>query len=335
MSRSDFVQKGSVAHLDQTWAETQDFYFILLPKVTMLAVNAAIEVLRIANQLTGQELYRWYTATVDGAPVQGSNLMRLAPDLALADVPETGTAFICAGVEPETTLDTTVTGWIRRRKAHGGALGGLCTGAFSLAKAGVLEGRSFTLHWENQAVFGELFPDLHPSDSLVERDGGLETCGGGTAALDLMLALVAERNGDELAGHVADMCLHNRPTDLATRQRSSASATLGNRNTKLQAAIALMEDNIEAPLELDEIADRAGLSRRHMERLFAEYAQRTPSAYYSEIRLQRAYALLSGTNMTATEVCFATGFNNSNTFSKRFRGRYGVAPHIFRRSWQR
>lgn len=335
MTQSEFVQKGAVAHLETAWAEPQTFYFVLLPKVTMLAVNAAIEVLRIANQLTGKELYRWYTATPDGNAVQGSNLMRLAPDLALADIPEAGTAFICAGVEPETTLNTAITGWIRRRKAHGGALGGLCTGAFSLAKAGVLDGRRFTLHWENQAVFAELFPDLQPSDCLVERDGGLDTCGGGTAALDLMLALVAERNGDELAGHVADMCLHKRPTDLATRQRSSASATLGNRNTKLQAAIALMEANIEAPLELDEIADQAGLSRRHMERLFAEYAQRTPSAYYSEIRLQRAYALLSGTNMTATEVCFATGFNNSNTFSKRFRGRYGVAPHIFRRSWQR
>lgn len=334
MERTEFIQRGAHAVLHEGQAQPKDFYFILLPKVTMLAVNAAIEPLRIANQLTNSELYSWYTVSPGKQIVQGANLMRLLPDLALEDVPKDGTCFICSGVEPEETIDKSVTNWVRRRWSHGHPVGAICTGAFTLAKAGVLANRTFTLHWENQPAFCELFPDLEPSTQLLEVDGPLFTCSGGTASLDMMLQIIASQHGDTLACLVADMCIHNRPIEQNPAQRSKLPFLIGSRNPKLVAALNLMEHNLENPLPLAEVARRSGLSRRHMERLFKSYANLTPAMYYADLRLSRAYALLSGTNLSVTEISAATGFSSTNTLSKRFRKKYGLSPHQFIRSWK-
>ncbi|NOD77608.1 MULTISPECIES: GlxA family transcriptional regulator [unclassified Ruegeria] len=334
MERSEFVQKGAHAILHGFQAKPVEFYFVLLPKVTMLAVNAAIEPLRIANQLTNSELYRWYTVSPGKQVVQGANLMRLLPDLSLEDVPNDGTCFICSGVEPEETIDKSVTNWVRRRWSHGHPVGAICTGAFTLARAGVLRNRKFTLHWENQPAFREVFPDLAPSPNLLEVDGPLYTCSGGTASLDMMLHAIANQHGNELASLVAEMCIHNRPGELNPTQRTMRSALIGSRNPKLAAAITLMENNIEAPLSLPEIADQAGLSRRQMERLFASHANQSPAMFYADLRLSHAYALLSGTSLSVAEISAATGFESASSLSKRFRRKYGLSPHQFTRSWK-
>ncbi|MBT3139549.1 GlxA family transcriptional regulator [Phaeobacter gallaeciensis] len=333
MSRNPYVQKGASANFSVPFeGPPETFYFVLLPKATMLALAAAIEPLRIANQLTKKQLYTWHTMTEDGAPIYCSNGLRITPDEALKPLPSNAHAFVCAGVEPEKTCSTPVLNWIRREYRFGRSVGGICTGAFALAKAGLLGGQRFTLHWENQPGFIEAFPSLIPSPSIFESDGRITTCGGGNAAIDMMLALIEKSHGPQLAIMVADMCIHMR-SGTQSPQRSSHSVVIGSRNPILLAAIELMQSELETPLTNTDLCDRLGISRRQLERLFKRYLGQGPMAYYLDLRISRAFTFLNETNMTVAEISIATGFANTSHLSRQFRAKYGDSPHSYRKAW--
>ena len=128
---------------------TEHFSFLLLPQFSMLAFSAAIEPLRIANQLSGQTLYSWENVSTDGAAVQCSNGTALSADVAIADARTDSSLFVCSGVEPQSHQSKRVSDWVRHGWRRGRIVGGLCTGAYTLAHAGILENSVFTLHWEN------------------------------------------------------------------------------------------------------------------------------------------------------------------------------------------
>lgn len=333
MNRDPFVPKGASANLTVPFeGPPQKFCFLLLPKATMLAVAAAIEPLRIANQLAKKPLYTWHTMTEDGQPVTCSNGLRITPDKALSPLPEGAFGFVCAGVEPDKSYSGTVLSWLRREYRFGRSLGGICTGAFALAEAGLLEGRKFTLHWENQPGFAEHFSTLAPSPNIFEMDGRITTCGGGNASIDMMLALIEKQHGPELAIMVADMCIHMRSGTRAP-QRSAQSVAVGSRNPVLLQAMAVMETELEDPLSSPQLCARLGISRRQLERLFNRYLGQGPMAYYLDLRVSRAFAYLNDTNMTVAEIAAATGFANTSHLSRQFRAKYGTSPHSFRKAW--
>lgn len=333
MQDRSFVPRGA-ASLDVAYdGPPRDYYFLLLPKLTLLAFTSALEPLRVANQVTGKELYRWYVMTENDAPVTCSCGVNITPDTELRDIPRDAAAFVCGGIEPlETTSRRTVT-WVSRQRAFGCNVGGICTGAFALARAGLLAGRRFTLHWENQPAFVETFLDLEPTENLYENHDGLLTCGGGSAATDMMLALIEQHHGAELATIVADMCLHNRSENRAVPQRSAYASAIGSRNPRLIAAVEFMKGHLEDPVEVGEVAAHVGLSRRQLERLFRRYISVTPAQYYLDMRVTRAHALLNETNMTVAEIAAATGFASSSQLSQRFRKRYGKSPSAYRKGW--
>lgn len=330
-----FVPRGAASLRVVYDGPPRDYYFLLLPKLTLLAFTSALEPLRVANQVTGKELYRWYVMTADDAPVTCSCGVNITPDTALRDVPRHASAFICAGIEPLETLPRRAVIWINRQRALGCTVGGICTGAFALARAGLLDGRRFTLHWENQPAFAETFPDLTPGDTLYEIDGGLFTCGGGSAATDMMLEIIERDHGADLATIVADMCLHSRSDHRGIAQRSAHASAIGSRNPRLIAAVEHMKSRIETPLDIAVLARHVGLSRRQLERLFRRYIRMTPAQFYLDLRVTRAHALLNETNMTVAEIATATGFAGSSQLSQHFRKRYGKSPSAYRKGWAR
>ncbi|MEM8537550.1 MAG: helix-turn-helix domain-containing protein, partial [Pseudomonadota bacterium] len=189
----------------------------------------------------------------------------------------------------------------------------------------------FTLHWENQPAFRETFQDLEPTGQLFEIDGTLLTCGGGSAATDMMLDLIERDHGPALAGITADMCLHRRAGHRSAPQRPAYAPGLGSRNKQLIAATELMAQNIEDPLDISEIAASTGLSRRQLERHFQRYLSVTPAQHYLELRITRAHALLNETELSVAEIAAATGFASSSQLAQRFRARYGTTPRVYRR----
>lgn len=333
MTSGNFIQKGAASFRINYDGPPKDFYFLLLPNMTMLAFSAAVEPLRIANQVTRKKLYRWFTMTEDGQPMTCSNYVRIMPDMALKPLSKEAISFVCAGIDPISAASEKTIHWLNRQRAFGGTVGGICTGTFALAKAGLLEGRKFTLHWENHPSFLEYFPDLKPTPSLYENDAGLMTCGGGNAATDMMLELIEGDHGKDLALIVADMCIHARSHNKDVPQKSAYSAALGSRNQRLINAMQYMEENLEEPVDMTELAAHAQTSRRQLERLFKKYVFMTPTQFYFDLRVSRAHALLNETNLSVTEIAMATGFNSTSQLGKRFKAKFGTSPQAFRKGW--
>ena len=333
MINEKFVSKGAASFTLNDDREKQVFYFLLLPKLTMLAFSSALEPLRIVNQLTQKEIYNWHILTPNNLPVTCSNGVVVSPDTKLENAQKNATIFICSGVEPMLTADKQVVSWIRRQHRMGSKFGGICTGAYALAKAGIIGTSKFTLHWENQPGFIETFHNLLPTQSLFEIEKNLITCGGGSAATDMMLHLIEESLGRDVAVVVADMCIHKRVSGQKAPQKSSLSVALGSRNLHLISAIQVMTETVEDPLPLVEMCKILEISRRQLERLFKRYTQQSPIKFYYSLRLERAHALLNETNMSITEIATATGFNSASHLSRQFKAKYNISPTSFRKGW--
>lgn len=325
--RPEFIPEGAFSYPVNNPLPTRWFGFLLLPEFTLLAFGAALDPLRIANQLAQKPLYGWLVLSEDGAAVSSSSGVDVSAHAALKDLTTETHLFACSGNNGHKTVSDSVLGHMRRHSRFGGKVGGICTGATALARAGLLAGKKFTLHWENQPAFCEAFPDLTPSSQRFEHDGDLMTCGGGTAATEMMISIIAKDYGGDFAIAVSDMCLSG--SDIATRseQRTSIAKAISSRNPKILVVLRAMYNNIENPLQLKELADSAGFSRRQMERQFNRLLNEAPAQTYRNIRLDRARMLLMETDLSVMEISMAVGFNSNGIFSRHYKARFGVSPY--------
>jgi AraC family transcriptional regulator, carnitine catabolism transcriptional activator len=326
--RTPLVPNGAAYfRVDTEASGATRFVFLLCPSFTLLAMASAIEPLRIANQLSQRALYDWRTWSIDGRPVPSSCGLSVEVDEALAvDRTRDDILMVCAGNVPSNATAKEVVDVIRMHHRHGGWVGGICTGPFALAKAGLLEKCSFTLHWENQPAFRESFPSIEPTVNKYEIDNKVLTCSGGTASADMMIDLIGRDHGAAFAAIVSDMCLRRVPVGKDLHQRSAVAAVAQVRNPGLSAIVDLMHRNREEPLSMDELAERVGYSRRHIERLFDQSLSVTPARFYRNLRLDYARNLLASTEMSLSEVAAACGFETKSHFSKCFIKRFGCAP---------
>lgn len=311
-------------------AGTESYAFILVPGFTLLAFASAVEPLRIANQISQQPLYCLSIWSATGAPVQSSSGIPVGVEGSIPAFERITKVFVCAGNPALAATAPEVATTLHRHHRHGGTVGGICTGTVALASAGLLEGRRFTLHWENQPAFCEAFPELSPTANKFEKDGRVITCGGGAASTDMMLSVIASDHGEAFAAMVADMCLRTVMPEEASGQRSSLSALLASRNSALVSAVRQMMVNLATPLSMDEIAAATGSSLRHIERLFQTTTGSSPAKFYRDLRLDRARNLLSATDMMPAEIAEDCGFDTVSHFAKSFRSRFGMPPSRIR-----
>lgn len=304
--------------------------FLLINSFPMLPYAASIEALRAANLLAGQKLYAWRHLTPGALPVSASNGLGVTPDGGEAEIGGLDMLIVCAGSGAEQFGPARTLGAIRRFARSGGRLVGLSAGPFILARAGVLNGYRCTLHWDHVAAFSEAFPDLHLTGRLYEIDRTRLTCAGGTAALDLMHALIAADYGPALAARVSQWLLQTAIRDSTAPQWPDARTRFGTGKTQLQAVLARMEATIEAPLPRKVLAREAGLSLRHLERLFHAELGTGMAARYLALRLDRARGLLRQTGMSVTDVAIAAGFSDPSHFARRYRARFGRTPRADR-----
>ena len=305
------------------------FRFLLLDRFTMMSFAGAIEPLRLANRTAGQRLYEWSLLGEAGAGAAAtcSNGSRLTLDAGLIEVPPGDTVLVCGGIDVAQNATRPVLAWLRREARRGVAIGGLCTGAWILAEAGLLDGRRATIHWENHDGFAEAFPQVDLFRSIFVADGNRMTAAGGTSSVDLMLRIIATEHGDELAATVADQLIYTTIRTAEDSQRLSIPTRIGVRHPRLAAVIERMEANLEDPISPAVLAAEAGMSTRQLERLFRRYLNRSPKKYYMETRLARARNLLMQTGMSVIEVALASGFGSPSHFSKCYRAQYGSTPY--------
>ncbi len=306
-------------------AETQEFHFLLLPEFSVMGFASAVEPLRVANRFK-VDAYRWRILSLDGGPVVASNGMSLNVDAALADARDVKTLLVVAGFNPLQHYGQPLGDTLRQLDRQGATLGAIDTGAFVLAQARLLQGQPVTLHWEAQSAFKELFPALTVTQELFEWGDRRISCAGGTAAMDMMLALIGKRHGHALAATVSEQFLHGPVRSPSEHQRTELVARFGVHDKKLVQAIQTMQSHLEEPLPLADLASRMGVTRRQMERLFASHLQTSPAAFYLGLRLDRARQLLAQSDLGIMEVALACGFGSASHFGRAYRSRFGQRP---------
>ena len=308
------------------------FGFLLCPDFTLIALSSAIEPLRMANRISGRNLYEYSLFGFDGGEVRSSSGINLTPVSKLTGREQLDALFLCAGTTLDSAWDQIVVSQLKpliRRKI---IIGGICTGSYLLARTGLLNGYRCTIHWENIFDMHDEFPELIVSSELFELDRERYTCSGGTAPLDMMLTLVARNHGAELATSISEQFICERIRDSKDRQRIPLRQRFGSSQPKLVDTVELMENNIEEPMKLDELARHVGISRRQLERIFQKHLNCVPTRYYLQLRLRRARELLLRTPRSIVDVAFSCGFVSAPHFSKCYRDFFGKPPREERQS---
>jgi len=302
------------------------FAFLTLPNYSLIALSTAVEALRMANRVTQEDVYHWTIASLDGSPQTASSGLSMSPTQAIEAIGPVDIVFVCGGVDVEHAVTTDLLAVLRRLAQRHVALGSLCTGGYALAKAGLLDKYKAVIHWENMSALKEQFPRVIFSDQLFAIDRDRYTCSGGVAPLDLMLNIIKDQLGRDIAPMISEQFILDRIRNDQDRQHVPLQARVGLFHENLIEAAALMESNIEEPLALDEIAALVGVSRRQIERLFKRYVGEVPTKYYLDMRLRRARTLLLQTAMSIMDIAVACGFQSPPHFSKCYRNLFGHTP---------
>ncbi|MGY3436889.1 MULTISPECIES: GlxA family transcriptional regulator [unclassified Marinovum] len=308
-------------------AKPRRFVFVLLANFSLLPFAAALECLRLANRMSGKRLYDWRVLGEGGEfqTCSAGTSFQLQGDL--EELQRDDTILLCGGVDIQSATNKRLLNWLRREARKGIGTGGLCTGSYVLARAGLLDGKRATIHWENHDSFAEEFEDVLLSKSVFAIDGNRITTAGGTSSIDMMLKVLANDHGPELANAVADQMIYSSIRTDQDTQRLSVPTRIGVRHPKLSQVIQKMEANIEEPISPSILAKEVGMSTRQLERLFRRYLNRSPKRYYMELRLEKARNLLMQTDMSVINVALACGFASPSHFSKCYRAHYDTTPY--------
>ena len=316
-----------IVELDKVPQKPRRFVFVLLDNFTLLSFAAAMDCLRLANRMSGKSLYEWRLVGEGGESVSCSTGTAFHLDGDLDELRRDDTIIVCGGADVQKATTKRMLNWLRREARRGLAVGGLCTAAYTLAKAGLLDGKRATIHWENQDSFSEEFDEVNLTKSVFIIDGNRLTTAGGTSSIDLFLQIISNDHGEELASAVADQQIYSSIRTDQDTQRLSVPTRIGVRHPKLSQVIQKMEANIEEPISPSVLATEVGMSTRQLERLFRRYLNRSPKRYYMELRLQKARNLLMQTDMSVINVALACGFASPSHFSKCYRAHYETTPY--------
>ncbi|MFN2362085.1 MAG: GlxA family transcriptional regulator [Marinobacter sp.] len=300
--------------------------FLLIENFTLIALATAVEPLRVANQLAGTELYSWKLLTASGDYARASDGITMVPDASIQEEHSFDQVIVVAGIDVTRSFSRTEVNWLRQMARRHVLMGAVCTGAYVLASAGLLNGHACSAHWECLEAMQEGFPRVQTNNRLFTVERERMTCTGGTVPMHMMLSFLARRHGQELSSAVSHMFVCDRVREESEQQPMPMHPRLACAQPKLAEAAQLMEANIEEPIELQELATLAGISRRQLERLFLKHMGCTPSRYYLRVRLNRARRLLKQTSCSIVEVASMCGFVSATHFSRCYRKTMGKAP---------
>jgi transcriptional regulator GlxA family with amidase domain len=304
----------------------EHFGFFLMPGFSIISFAATIDPLRLANQLSGQTLYEWHFYGPADQTVTCSTGMRFQPTRRMNDTESIDRMLVVGGIGAQQESETYLNDWLQNLVRNGISLGATSTGSLLLAEAGVLEGKTCTVHWEERDQLTELYPDLNVSEELYEIDGNLMTCSGGLSGLDMILQLITIRHGESLAHQVAEHCIHPNIRPAHDKQRMKLQLRQHGSHPRLTQALELMREHIQPVLSCEQISDRVGLSTRQLERLFRQHLNSSPTNYYMSLRLEFARQQLKATRLPIQTVAKKAGFTSTSYFSRCYKKQFGLTP---------
>jgi transcriptional regulator GlxA family with amidase domain len=311
---------------------------VAFPKVQALDVTGPAEVFSLAHRaqaaMPGRTAgYDIELVTPDGEQVATSSGLRLVPHSSLeACRGRIDTLVVAGGLGVrDAAADERLIAWLRLAARRSRRVTSVCTGAFLLARAGLLDGRRATTHWAACAALARTFPTVEvESDPIFVRDGNVYSSAGVTAGIDLALALVEEDLGRRASADVARslVLFVRRPGGQA--QFSAGLAGQSAERPSLRELQDWMADNLDQDLSVAALAERAFMSQRNFARVFAREVGSTPAAYVESLRLERARTLLETTALQLDEVTLRCGFGTVETMRRAFGRRLHVSPGSYR-----
>lgn len=310
----------------------EHFGFVLFDGFSNLVLANAIEPLRAANQLRGEELFRRSLLTVTGDVALSSSGIVVRPDARLADAGRFDVLFVVAGYGFRDHATAGTRSSLARAAVRARKVAGLDTGSWLLAAAGLIDGQRATIHWQELDAFAEAFPNVEVSSERYIIEGRTISAGGASTVLDLMLRLIRERCGDALTFDVMNLFIYDVERAYEQPYRGARSRRLIELSPKLISAITLMRRNIEAPLAITEIAERVATSPRSLARDFQRELAMAPGHYYQLVRLKAAQRLVEETQLRVAEIAVRTGYASAATLSRAFSRHFDTTIRGIRRT---
>lgn len=303
---------------------------VLLDGYPLLSLAATVEPLRAANYLSKLELYEITCISASGPRALSS--VGIGFDVTHVSVAPTDfdMVFLVAGGNPLLYQNAELGRYLKRLARCHVPIGGISGGPAILARYGLLRQRRFTIHWEHFDSLKEVSQDFNLVKSLYVIDGDRYTSAGGTGTLDLLLNIISQNHGRILAQQISDWFMHTEARLAEAPQRAGLEQKYKIHHPAALAAMKLMFDNLSDRLTLTEIADRAHISSRQLNRIFVETLNRSVMEFYREISLDRAAQLLMQTPLSISEIALATGFSNASHFTKVFQSRFETTPKAMR-----
>jgi transcriptional regulator GlxA family with amidase domain len=320
-------------------AETKTIVVVALPGVQLLDVSGPLDVFAEANVQAGYPAYRLLVAAGEPGPVRSSSGVRLMPDRIIdRDIEEGIDTLLVAGCPnaAEVPANRAVVAWLRRRAPGARRFGSVCSGAFFLAEAGLLDGRRVTTHWAVAEELALRYPAvIVDQDAIHVSDGELRTAAGVTAGLDLALALVEEDLGREIAMKVAGQLVmfFKRPGGQLQFSRKGEAAPAGR--AALQELQRWVAANPAVDHSVSSLARRMDLSPRHFARLFRSEVGITPATWVEAARVTAARRLLESGRDAPKQVAGQCGFADADTLRRAFARHVGVTPAEYRKRFAR
>lgn len=306
--------------------------------VQALDVAGPLDVFAEANALLpADEAYECLLLATGTEAMRASNGMMMVPHLSFADAGRRFDIALVAGGPnlPNEQPDAAMLDWLRRWGVRAERHGSICTGAFVLGHAGLLDGRVATTHWQNTAQLAASFPACRVEhDRIHAHDGALVTSAGVTAGIDLALALVGEDHGEALA-----LACAKRLVVVAQRQggQSQFSPLLlpqRDHESPVGKAQAYVVNHLSEPFSVKRLAEIAGTSERTVARLFVKELGQTPHDFVEGVRLDQARNLLEVSDRPIKAIAFDCGFANPEQMRAAFQRRLGVSPLRYRESFR-
>jgi transcriptional regulator GlxA family with amidase domain len=308
--------------------------FILARRFTLCAFANFVDVLRLSADEGDRSrpiLCGWRVLSATMEPIVSSSGIAVQPEERLGDPSRFDYVVVVGGLIDEIeNLHPDYVRFLHKAAAIGVPLIGVCTGAFILHRAGLMDGYRCCVSWFHHADFLEQFDGLKPvSDQIFVVDRNRLTCSGGASSAHLAAHLVEKHVGRAQARK----SLHIMIIDDALRAEKPQPGIpldLTTDDALVKKALLLMQQHIDAPLSAAEIARRMGASRRQLERRFQSSIGMAPTLAYKIMRLEYAEFLLRHTEQSVTEIATSTGFCDSSHFIRSFRERLGMTPAAFR-----
>ncbi|MBD2838868.1 GlxA family transcriptional regulator [Pseudomonas sp. JM0905a] len=309
---------------------------VLYSDVLMLDVSGPMEVFSIANRfLAPEHHYRLLTVAESREPIRSSCGLKMLADLTLEELPAgIDLLLVPGGPGAYDTAQPTLSAWLPQAAGRARRHGAICTGAFLLGNAGLLDGYRCTTHWNYLERLAQRFPCTRvEAEQIYVVDRNLITTGGITAGIDMALAVLGEDHGKELALEVAKVLLVVMKRQGGQAPFAPLLATVLRDGSAIARVQAYMADHIEEPFTIKRMAELAAMSPRNFARAFQREVKLTPMQYLQNARIEHVRRLLETTDLPLKVVACRSGFGSARHLRAVFSERIGMTPSQYRQQF--